>query len=45
MYAGGGRSGKVKGTKGGLSKTEKNKVKRHGKGVHGFKSKAKHRRR
>lgn len=47
VYAGGARSGKVKPPKkaGGLSKSELNKVKRGGKGHHGFKSKARHRRR
>lgn len=46
MYAGGARSGKVKPPKsGGKSKSEMNRVKRGGKGKHGFKSKAKHKRR
>ncbi|PSC68971.1 DEAD-box ATP-dependent RNA helicase 28 [Micractinium conductrix] len=46
VYAGGARSGKVKPPKsGGKSKSEMNRVKRGGKGKHGFKSKAKHKRR
>ena len=45
VYPGGGRSGKIKPPKSGLSKAQKNKAKRHGAGVHGFKSKARHKRR
>ncbi|CAL8470679.1 g10221 [Coccomyxa elongata] len=45
VYPGGGRSGKVKAAKPGMSKAVKNKLKRHGAGVHGFKSKARHKRR
>lgn len=45
VYPGGGRSGKVKAAKPGMSKAQKNKLKRHGAGVHGFKSKARHKRR
>ncbi|KAK9904069.1 hypothetical protein WJX75_003719 [Coccomyxa subellipsoidea] len=45
VYPGGGRSGKLKPAKGGLSKAQKNKVKRHGAGVKSFKSKARHKRR
>ena len=45
VYAGGGHTGKVRTPKAGLSKGEKKKIGRHGKGVHGFKSKARHKRR
>ena len=45
VYAGGGRTGKVRAPKSGLSKGDKKKAARHGKGVHGFKSKARHKRR
>ena len=45
VYAGGGRSGHLALPKAGLSKAERAKVKRHGKGVKAFKSKARHKRR
>jgi len=44
VYAGGKKSGKFK-APGELSKQEKNKLKRGGKGARSFKSKAKHKRR
>ena len=44
VYAGGKKSSRFK-PPGSLSKQEKNKVKRHGKGARSFKSKAKHKRR
>ncbi len=44
VYAGGKKSGKFK-PPSKLSKEERNKVKRHGKGARSFKSKAKHKRR
>lgn len=44
VYAGGKKSGKFK-PPGKLSKEERNKIKRHGKGTRSFKSKAKHKRR
>ena len=44
VYAGGKKSGKFK-PPGKLSKEERNKIKRHGKGARSFKSKAKHKRR
>ena len=45
VYAGGGRSGRLALPKAGLSKGERAKVRRHGKGVKAFKSKARHKRR
>ena len=45
VYAGGGRSRHLALPKAGLSKAERAKVKRHGKGVKAFKSKARHKRR
>ena len=46
VYSGGSKSGKVSQPGGGgLSKQEKNKMKRHGKGSKAFKSKARHKRR
>ena len=48
VYAGGPKSGKVKAPASGksaMSKRDKNKVRRGGKGVNSFKSKAKHKRR
>lgn len=48
VYAGGPKSGKVKAPASGksaMSKRDKNKVRRGGKGVNAFKSKAKHKRR
>ncbi|KAA6426072.1 MAG: DEAD-box ATP-dependent RNA helicase 28-like [Trebouxia sp. A1-2] len=48
VYAGGPKSGKVKAPAGGkasMSKRDKNKVRRGGKGANAFKSKAKHKRR
>ena len=44
VYAGGGRSGKLH-TLAGVSKAEKNKRRRHGKGAKAFKSKGRHKRR
>lgn len=45
VYPGGSSSGKVRPAKGPMTKGQKNKLKRHGAGVHGFKSKARHKRR
>ncbi|KAL4427607.1 hypothetical protein ABPG75_001696 [Micractinium tetrahymenae] len=45
VYAGGASSGKLKVPRPSKSKSDLNKIKRGGKGKHGFKSKAKHRRR
>ena len=48
VYAGGPKSGKLRAASGGkkdMSKKDKNKLRRHGKGANAFKSKAKHKRR
>lgn len=48
VYAGGGKSGKVRAPAGGkaaMAKKDKNKLRRGGKGANAFKSKAKHKRR
>ena len=45
VYAGGGRSGSLKKPTKSVSKTELNRLKRGGKGVKSFKSKARHKRR